>query len=121
MLMSVFERVQEFGVLMAIGMRNAKVFSMVMIEALCLATIGTVVGVLAGVALTLLLREVGIDLSVFAEGLRAFGAGAVITPELRFNGILAAVVTIPLTTLLGALYPAWKATRLQPVAAIRHV
>ncbi len=121
MLMSVFERVQEFGVLMAIGMRNAKVFSMVMIEALYLAMIGTVVGVLAGVALTLLLREVGIDLSVFSEGLRAFGAGAVITPELRFNGILAAVITIPLTTLLGALYPAWKATRLLPVTAIRHV
>ncbi len=121
MLMSVFERIQEFGVLMAIGMRNGKVFNMVMTEALCLAAIGTASGLVSGTLITLALGHIGIDLSVFSEGLTSFGMGAIIYPVLRFNGIMAVIVTIPVTTLLGALYPALKATRLRPVQAIRHM
>ncbi len=121
MLMSVFERMQEFGVLMAIGMRNGKVFNMVMTEALCLAAVGTGVGLALGTGITLAVGYTGIDLSVFSEGLASFGTGATIYPVLRFSGIAAVVVTIPVTTMLGALYPAWKATRLQPVKAIRYV
>jgi putative ABC transport system permease protein len=121
MLMSVFERIQEFGVLMAIGMRNGLVFNMVMAEALCLAAVGTLVGLLAGTGLTLLLGHVGINLSMFAEGFASFGVGTIIYPVLRLNGFLMILVTIPLTTMLGAVYPAWKATRLQPVSAIRYV
>ncbi|MBR9976317.1 MAG: ABC transporter permease [Bacteroidetes bacterium] len=121
MLMSVFERIQEFGVLMAIGMKNSAVFRMVMAEALLLSAMGTAAGMLAGVAGVLALGAVGIDLSLFAEGLNSFGVGAVIYPQLTASSILSVVVIIPLTALLGALYPALKATRLQPVTAIRYV
>jgi putative ABC transport system permease protein len=121
MLMSVFERIREFGVLMAIGMKNGKVFFMVMLEALCLASAGTAAGILVGALLTLALGSTGLDLSVFSDGLTSFGAGTTIYPVLRLNGLVTIIVIVPLTTLLGALYPAWKATRLLPVTAIRHV
>ncbi|MBR9977099.1 MAG: ABC transporter permease [Bacteroidetes bacterium] len=121
MLMSVFERIQEFGVLMAIGMKNSYVFRMVMIEALLLALIGTGAGILLGIAMLLPLGTIGIDLSIFAESLTSFGAGAIIYPRLTINSIVSVVLIIPVTALLGALYPALKATRLQPVTAIRYV
>ncbi len=121
MLMSVFERIQEFGVLMAIGMKNSYVFRMVMAEALWLALLGTGIGLSIGMALLLILNTVGINFSLFAEGLTSFGVGAIIYPKLTVNSILGVVVIIPLTALLGSIYPALKATRLQPVSAIRYV
>ena len=121
MLMSVFERIQEFGVLMAIGMKNSYVFRMVMTEALLLSAMGTVAGLAAGIVVVLTLGAVGIDFSLFTEGLNAFGVGAVIYPKLTMSSIISVVIIIPLTALLGALYPALKATRLQPVSAIRYV
>lgn len=121
MLMSVFERIQEFGVLMAIGMKNSVIFWMVMLEAAILGVIGTAVGLVLGVILILPLNSVGIDLSMFAESLTSFGAGAILYPVLTMTAVINVVIIIPLTTLLGAVYPALKATRLQPVTAIRYV
>ncbi|MFZ1729686.1 MAG: FtsX-like permease family protein [Bacteroidota bacterium] len=121
MLMSVFERIQEFGVLMAIGMKNSYVFRMVMTEALILAALGTGIGLAIGMLLLLILNSIGINFSMFAEGLTSFGVGAIIYPKLTINSIMSVVIIIPLTALLGSLYPAFKATRLQPVSAIRYV
>ena len=121
MLMSVFERIQEFGVLMAVGMKNSMVFRMVMSEALLLSAIGTAAGLCVGILAVLTLGAVGIDLGMFTEGLHSFGVGAVIYPRLTGSSILSVIVVIPLTAMLGALYPALKATRLQPVTAIRYV
>ena len=121
MLMSVFERIQEFGVLMAIGIKNSYVFRMVMTEALLLAAMGTLAGLIAGMAVLLPLSSVGINFAMFSEGLNSFGVGAVIYPRVTIDSIVSVVVIIPLTALLGALYPALKATRLQPASAIRYV
>jgi ABC-type lipoprotein release transport system permease subunit len=121
MLMSVFERIQEFGVLMAIGMRSSIVFWMVILEAAILGAIGTVVGLALGSAAVLALGSTGIDFSMFAEGLTSYGVGAVIYPRLTATTLVNVAVIIPLTAVLGALYPAIRATRLQPVAAIRYV
>ncbi len=121
MLMSVFERIQEFGVLMAIGMKNSFVFRMVMTEAMILAVIGTMAGLLAGALSVLTLGSTGIDLGMFNEGLNSFGVGAIIYPQLTIDSVISVIVIIPLTAMFGALYPAIKATRLQPVSAIRYV
>ncbi|MDX9759933.1 MAG: ABC transporter permease [Bacteroidota bacterium] len=121
MLMSVFERIQEFGVLMAMGMKNSVVFRMVMTEALLLSAMGTAAGLCVGVLAVVTLGAVGIDLGMFTEGLQSFGVGAVIYPRLTVSSILSVIIVIPVTAMLGALYPALKATRLQPVTAIRYV
>jgi ABC-type lipoprotein release transport system permease subunit len=121
MLMSVFERIQEFGVLMAIGMRVRRIFVMILFEAGFLGLVGTAAGLALGTGLLLVFSRIGIDFSIFSEGLTSFGVGAVIYPRLTVDTILNVLVIIPLTTVLGAVYPAARAMRLQPVAAIRYV
>jgi len=121
MLMSVFERIQEFGVLMAVGLSNGKIFLMIILEALYLGLIGTAAGFVVGYLIYLPLASYGIDLSAFSEGLKSFGTGTVIYPVLTTTGIINALFLIPLMTVVGALYPAFKAIRLQPITAIRYV
>jgi ABC-type lipoprotein release transport system permease subunit len=121
MLMSVSERVREFGVLMAIGMSGRRLLAMVLVEASLLGLAGALAGVALGVAITLPLSNVGIDLAGFSEGLRAFGAGSVIYPVLRAETLVESLIIIPFFAVLGALYPAVRASRLEPVRAIQHV
>lgn len=121
MLMSVLERIQEFGVLMAIGLRNNKLFIMIILEAFLLGILGSVFGVIVGVIIYYPLSISGIDLSVFSEGLTAFGSGTIIYPVLTSMSVFNAVIIIPVVAVLGALYPAYRTVRLQPVTAIRHV
>jgi len=121
MLMSVFERMTEFGVLKAIGMRNARLVVMILLEALLLGAIGTAGGFVIGYILYLPLSHSGINLSMFSASLNSFGVGAIIYPVLTVEGVLNALLIIPLIAVLGAIYPALKAARFRPVAAIRYV
>ncbi len=121
MLMSVFERINEFGVLMAMGMKNHRLFAMILLEAFFLGAIGTLVGFGLSYLLYLPLASTGIDLSAFSEGLSSFGTGTVIYPVLTFTGAMNALLVVPITAVLGAIYPAVKAVRLEPISAIRHV
>lgn len=121
MLMSVFERIHEFGVLMAVGMKNRRLFAMILLEAFLLGISGTVVGAIIGYLIYLPLADSGIDLSAFADGLNSIGSGSVIYPILTPESIVSALFVIPLIAVLGAIYPALRAARLDPITAIRHV
>ncbi|NOY05823.1 MAG: ABC transporter permease [Chlorobi bacterium] len=120
-LMSVFERMQEFGVLMAIGMKNSRLFYMIMLEALVIGVLGTAVGMVAGLVLYMPLSAYGLDLSMFSESLTSFGVGSTIYPVLTLQSVVGIMIVIPVFAVLGALYPALKAIRLEPVSAIRYV
>lgn len=119
MLMSVMERTHEFGVSMAMGMSNGKIFTMVMIEALYLAVIGTAIGLAASYGVMSSLLRSGWDLSMFSASLKSLGIGSIIYPVLETSSVVQTVLIIPIVTLVGSVYPALKAIRLQPVEAIR--
>jgi len=121
MLMSVFERIQEFGVLMAIGMKNNRLYLMIVFEAFILGVIGTLAGLVLGLLLDIPLAHSGINLSIFATGLESFGIGAVIYPVLSVGNIINAVLFMPFVAVLGALYPAYRAIKLEPIYAINYV
>jgi len=121
MLMSVFERIREFGVLKAIGMKNGILFCMVLIEAFLLGLVGTLIGFGGGTLINLHLSATGLNFAAFSEGLASYGAGAVIYPVVDYAGVATGMVVILSICVIAAIYPALRAVRLQPVNAIRYV
>ncbi|MBT8223725.1 MAG: FtsX-like permease family protein [Eudoraea sp.] len=121
MLMAVLERYRELGMLMAIGMNKWRIFMMIVIETIFLALVGGPVGILLGLLTMYGLGVEGIDLSAYSEGLREYGYSSILYPYIENNtyGYVAAGVII--TALLGALYPAYKAVRLNPTDALHTV
>ncbi len=122
-LMSVLERTKEFGVLMAIGIRPARLAGVVMLEGLLLGGLGAVFGALLGGALSAYLVFYGLDQRGFMG--ESYEAGGVILNGLvfgQFDGLrmgAAAAAAVGMTG-LAALYPALWVAKLQPVDAMRH-
>jgi ABC-type lipoprotein release transport system permease subunit len=121
MLMSVFERIPEIGVLMSVGMRNFKIFMMIVAEAFILGCIGTLAGLIFGYLVYLPFAKMGINLSIFEQSLDSFGVGAIIYPVLSLENLISVLFMMPFIAILGAIYPAIKAIKFEPVYAIRHI
>ena len=121
MLMAVLERVRELGVLLALGMRRGRVFLMIMIETIFLATVGGPLGLAAGYATISYLGEKGIDLTNYSQGLEAIGYESVLYPSLGPLDYTQIVIGVLVTAMLAAIYPAWKAIQYDPVEAIHTI
>lgn len=119
MLMAVMERTHEFGVDMAVGMSNKRIFIMVLAEAAFLGIAGTGLGLVASFAVFIPLAHSGWNLAMFSEGLKSLGVGTTIYPVLTASSLANTIIIIPLATVVGAVYPALRAVKLQPVEAIR--
>lgn len=118
LLMAVFERMREFGLLKALGMKNGWILREVLAESLLLLTMGIAAGNLLAVATVALLARTGIDLTAFAAGAEFAGISRVIYPALQVGEILKANLVVLVLGLLVSLYPARKAARFTPVEAM---
>ncbi|MDD8017306.1 MAG: ABC transporter permease [Bacteroidota bacterium] len=121
MLMSVFERIHEFGVLKAMGMKESKLFSMVVIEAFLLGVVGTLTGTIIGISITLVLQKTGLNFASFAEGLSSWGFASIVYPLMDYSSVMTNVMVILFICILAAMYPAYRAVKLEPINAIRYV
>jgi putative ABC transport system permease protein len=119
MLMSVIERVREFGVLMAVGMKRSRVFYMIMMETISLSFIGGIVGLVLALILIQYFGIVGINLSAFTEGLSQWSLGSRLYTSLPFSFYPPLALMVLATAVIAAFYPALKAIRLKPATAIR--
>ena len=117
-LMAVFERVREFGLFRAMGMKSGQVVSEVLAESFFLLAIGTFAGDILSILSVYALSGSGIDLSAFAAGMEFVGMPRVIIPILYVKDIVVADVTVFVLGLLISLYPAVKAARFSPVEAM---
>jgi len=114
--MGVLERTGEIGTLLAIGFRRRKILQLFATESLMLGLIGGGLGVALGYGLAHLISYVGIPMPP-PPGMEEGYMGAIrVNGELLFSAFALALVT---TTLAG-LYPAWMASRMQIVNALRH-
>jgi ABC-type lipoprotein release transport system permease subunit len=117
LLMAVWERTREFGLVQALGMRPRMIIRQVLAESFILLAIGTLLGGLLAVA-TLAFLHGGIDFSSFAEGAEMWGMSKIIYPALGAWDIASAVALIVVLGVLASLYPAIRAARKAPVEAI---
>ncbi|UZO79172.1 FtsX-like permease family protein [Aquimarina sp. ERC-38] len=121
MMMTVLERTKELGVLMAIGMNRNKIFNMITLETILLGLIGAPMGLLFGWQTINYYHKNGIDLSQFGKGTEWFGVKSIIYPDLELKVCLLIMIGVFITTILAAIYPSIKATKLRPVVAIRKI
>lgn len=121
MLMSVLERFRELGMLMSIGMNKTKVFGMIVLETVLLSLAGAPLGLLAGALLIRYFGIYGLDLSAFAKSLNQYGMGTEVFFEVEPSVYWQTALLLVITAFLAALYPAFKAIRLNPVEAIRKI
>ncbi|MBX2843985.1 MAG: FtsX-like permease family protein [Flammeovirgaceae bacterium] len=118
MLMAIFERIKEIGVLMAVGMNKFKIFMMIVFETIFLALIGGFIGIVISAILMLWLGNQGINLSVVGEGLAAYGVGQILYPQLSGAFYFQLILMVFFTAIFSSIYPAFKALKLKPVEAI---
>lgn len=121
MLMAVLERTKELGMLRAIGLHKSKVFSLVLLETLLMAFIGGPIGVVLGALTNGYFGKYGLDLSSYGESLKQYGYESILYPALETEQYPMLMVVVALTALLGAIYPAMKAVKLNPVESIRKI
>ena len=120
MLMTIFERTRELGVLMSVGMSKLKVFSMILIETTVLIVTGSLFGSLIGSLTVSLTKKTGIDLTgLGGDALLQYGFDPVIYPELEGAFYINLAVLVLLTAIAASLYPAYKALKLNPADAVR--
>jgi len=117
-LMAVFERVREFGLLKALGMKPVWIVRQVLTESFLLLVVGQILGSLLGLASVALLARHGIDLSALAEGLEYVGMSRMIFPVILVKDFVMANLTVFVLGILVSLYPAVKAARFTPVEAL---
>lgn len=118
MLMAVLERVREFGMLKAIGMKPYWIIIQILTETACLLVIGILIGNLLGWATVEYLSRIGINLSAWAEGAQHFGLSHIVYPVLYLSDLLIANAVVFILGLLVCTYPAVKAGRIVPVEAL---
>ena len=121
MTMITYERFEEFGLLAALGYPPAGVIRMVLSEALFLGTAAAFLGGLMGWIICLWLGQHGLDLSQFTSNNQYFTNAHILYPQVCWSDMVAAFLLAALTCLFSGLFPAWKASRLNPVEALRHI
>ncbi|HXF60479.1 MAG TPA: FtsX-like permease family protein, partial [Caldilineaceae bacterium] len=119
LLMAVFERIREIGILAALGMKGRQIMLMFLLEAATLGLAGIVVGIMLGSAGVVYLATAGLyigDMSNVASGV-ALGN----TVHARFVPVTFAWLSFwtLVIILLASLYPAWFAVRREPAEALR--
>ena len=122
MLMAVFERTRELGMLKAIGLSGVKVLLLILTETLMLVGLASVAGLGIGLGLDLYMIVYGLDLTFLTEGISFAGVGMkpVIHGAITAEGILVPLFSLGVICLLGAFYPAARAARMRPAQGMRE-
>ncbi|MDD5711812.1 MAG: ABC transporter permease [Smithellaceae bacterium] len=119
-LMAVYERMREFGLMKALGMKPAWIIEEVVVESLFILLLGVAVGDAISIATVYALSLHGIDLSAFAAGSEFAGVARVIYPLVDARNVISANAVVFVLGILISLYPAAKAARFTPREALLH-
>ena len=115
MIMAVYERIREIGTIAAIGTLPGKILSMFLVEGFCLGAMGAVVGNIVGIIIILILNRSGIT---FDFGMQK---GLILSATIAPVDVLIISFIVILISVIASLQPAFKASRMEPIIALRHV
>jgi len=113
MIVSLIERTREIGILKALGMKSRTVLLIFLTESIIIGLIGAIIGIISGYTLAVVV-------SLFLGQGGIIGSALVITPVLTPEVILGALGFGVGISVIFALYPAWRASKLKPVEALRY-
>jgi len=115
MIMAVFERIKEIGTIAAIGTPPGKILSLFLIEGLSLGILGSLIGSVLSLVAILILQANPLTFDFGRQ------KGLVLSPVVDFNEILIVSLLVIAISTLASLQPAFKASRMEPVTAMRQV
>lgn len=107
MIMSIFERTREIGTLRAVGWEARRILGQILQESLYLCLFAAIVGALFGVALLTAVAQIP-------------GANQFVSPSWSIQTFITAFGVAIVLGIVGGLYPAWRASQLRPVEALRY-
>ena len=115
MIMAVYERVREIGTIAAIGTLPGKILSMFLVEGFCLGAIGAVAGNILGIIIILFVNRFGITFDFGRQ------TGLVLSATIAPLDVLVISLIVIFISVVASLQPAFKASRMKPIEALRHV
>ena len=121
LLMAVFERIQEIGILSALGMKRRQIVMMFVLEAAAIGLIGIALGLVMGGVVLAYLSTAGIPLGSSADAVQGIMMGSAMYASFNLGSIVMLSLVTLVFTLLASLLPAWFAGRLEPVEALHSV
>ena len=120
-LMSVLERTREFGVMMALGVKPARLGGLVISETVVMSALGLTIGVLLGIGMTWYLSIVGFSYPGMEDMAERFNLPDRMYPSLSVLSIMLGPSVVFFFSLIASIYPATRLFFLQPVSAMRAV
>ena len=123
MLMAVFERTREMGVLAALGMKGRRIMGLFLLEGSLIGVVGAVIGSAFGLLFIELMGSAGLDFSKMTSGMGEAGVllSGKIYPTITAGDLIVRAIVVVVIAALASLYPAWQASRTEPSKALHHV
>ncbi|HAK88427.1 MAG TPA: ABC transporter substrate-binding protein [Nitrospiraceae bacterium] len=115
MIMAVYERIREIGTIAAIGTLPSRILNMFVIEGFCLGIAGTIIGNIAGIVIIFTLNMMKMTYNFGQQ------KGLILQANINPADILVISVTVIIVSVLASLQPAFKASRMEPIKALRHI
>jgi len=115
MIMAVYERIREIGTIAAIGTAPGKILNMFVIEGFCLGVVGAITGTIAGILIIFILNLSKITFNFGQQ------VGLILRSNVNPADILFISATVIVVSVVASLQPAFKASRMEPIKALRHV
>jgi ABC-type lipoprotein release transport system permease subunit len=115
LVMAVYERIREIGTMSAIGTRPGTILALFVSEGFLLGLLGTFVGIIFSLSAVSVLNAVTLTFSFGRQ------ENLILTPTIAAGDVITTALLTILVAVLASLQPAWKASRMDPIAALRHV
>ncbi len=115
MVMSVYERINEIGTIAAIGTKPGKIMALFLAEGLLLGVFGTMIGVVLSLIGIMIMNVSGISFDFGRQ------KGLMLAPTIAATDVVMVAAIVIAIAVLGSLQPAWKAAKMDPITALRHV